>query len=268
MSTTDVASIRAAAWQLDEAVLQLRRAAAGTAHRGQASGDFWAGTAAAAYRAATELSAARAGSQAQRLDAMPAALLAFARTVEETETLRTAAQAATGAWALLLGDEADAAQARASTVLRRALSDALPDRGWATAHSTPAGPVWAIAGFVVKRVYPTTWQRAAIKPGWNDLKTGGGYSGARGAVTRFLGGVELLGVALLPRGGFASIAGVAAIAAWGTWKVTNVIWDHRQPVSGTPDSARRSTGPTPKHLQPALPAITCGPVPMRLTPAA
>ncbi|QFG68945.1 hypothetical protein [Ornithinimicrobium pratense] len=64
----------------------------------------------------------------------------------------------------------------------------------------------------------------------DDVRTGGGYPGWRGDVTRFLaagalagGPLMLAGVALPPLG----IAGVAAVSAYQAWTAGNLVWDNR-----------------------------------------
>lgn len=66
-----------------------------------------------------------------------------------------------------------------------------------------------------------------------DVRTGGGYPGWRGDVTRFLaagalvgGPLMLLGLALPPLG----LAGITAVSAYQAWSAGNLVWDHRGTV--------------------------------------
>lgn len=67
----------------------------------------------------------------------------------------------------------------------------------------------------------------------DDVRTGGGYPGWRGDVTRFLAGGALvggplmvLGLALPPLG----LAGITAVSAYQAWTAGNLVWDNRGAV--------------------------------------
>ncbi|MBD2759248.1 hypothetical protein IEE94_06960 [Yimella sp. cx-573] len=66
----------------------------------------------------------------------------------------------------------------------------------------------------------------AAAPGLVDIWTGGGYSGWRGAATRYMGMVQVNGVVVsrFPGG---QVAGGLAIAAWAAWKAGNKTHDNK-----------------------------------------
>lgn len=241
MILVDESAVRLAAREFAE-VSSALDAAAGSAERSvDRASAVWHGHASATYRSSATPRSLVLHAQATRLASLPGAIIAFAQAAEQARMLHLAADAAADERRLILRHAGDRVLGNASALLVRALHDAMPDPGWFIPQSFSASGQGSapmsyqfgarigglIAKQVIKRLYQLPWQRKLAKQGWNDIRTGGGYGGWRGGITRVMGGIEMLGVAAAPRGGPVSVAGVAAIAAWGTWKVANRIYDRR-----------------------------------------
>ncbi|WP_454049479.1 hypothetical protein [Cellulomonas sp. Marseille-Q8402] len=91
------------------------------------------------------------------------------------------------------------------------------------------------AGLVGKAFLPVT-----IVTGLVDVRTGGGYTGARGWATRGFGAAGAAGAAgvlLLSNPVGITVAG-AAVLAYGAWSLGNLVWDNREAIGSFLTSAR------------------------------
>lgn len=112
--------------------------------------------------------------------------------------------------------------AAATRKLQRGILGGLADKKWVNKLSGGAVEKGLALAGPAANLY---FLYESVKPGWKDLRTGGGYTGWRDVGTRVAGIAQMSGVVLV-RFPYTRVAGATAIGAWIVWKSANSIHDN------------------------------------------